>query len=70
MQYQCGDCSHKSGQGFSGGSCPGCGSFNIKTLRSSVVYEPEKPRKTVFELVVMFVLWGSIIFGLWDKYLH
>ena len=69
MAYQCMDCSYKSGQGFSGGSCPGCGSFNIQNARKSIVYEVDKPSKTVAELVIMFVLWALIIVGVWDKYL-
>ena len=69
MAYQCMDCSYKSAKGFSGGNCPGCGSFNIKSARKSIVYEPEKPRKTLLELAMMFLLWGLIIFGVWDKYL-
>ena len=69
MAYQCMDCSYKSGHGFSGGSCPGCGSFNIKNARKSIVYEVDKPRKTLAELVMMFALWALIIAGVWDKYL-
>lgn len=69
MAYQCNDCSYNSSQGFASGSCPACGSFNIKTIRRSIIYEPEKPKKTITELVIMFALWGSIIFGMWDKYL-
>jgi predicted ATP-dependent serine protease len=69
MTYQCNDCSYKSTKGFSSGSCPGCGSFNIKSVRN-IVYEPEKPKKTIAELVIMFALWGSIIFGMWDKYIR
>ena len=70
MAYQCMDCSHKSAVGFSGGHCPGCGSFNIRTARKSMIYEPEKPRKTLLELALMGLLWGLIIYGVWDKYLQ
>ena len=70
MTYQCMGCSYRSTKGFSDGSCPGCGSFNIKSIRKSMVYEAEKPKKTLLELAMMFLLWGLIIYGVWDRYIQ
>ena len=66
MAWQCLDCSNRSSRQFPGGKCPACGSFNIKS-RGMRYAEPEKPRKTLLEIVMMVALWALLLYGFWDK---
>jgi predicted ATP-dependent serine protease len=68
MAYRCLDCSNQSTRKFPAGRCPACGSYNIKSAHTALVYEKEKPKKTVFGVVLMGLLWGLLLFGIWDRY--
>lgn len=68
MAYRCLDCSNRSSKKFPAGRCPACSSYNIKSDHMPLGYEKEKPKKTVFEIALMGLLWGLLVFGIWDRY--
>lgn len=71
MAYICNDCGNKSSQKFPGGKCPACDSFNIKSTQTSTRQAiNDKEPKTMFELLIMFLLWGALAYGFWDRYLR
>ena len=71
MAYICNDCGNKSSKQFPGGKCPACDSFNIKSTQQSTrqAIKAKEP-KTLFELVIMVLLWAVLIYGAWDKFLR
>ena len=69
MAYQCLDCSNRSSKKFPAGRCPACNSYNIKSDRQGKVYEKDKPKKTLSEILIMVVLWGLLLLGLVDRYI-
>lgn len=70
MSYQCIDCGNASSRKFTGGKCPACGSYNVKSDFEKISYAPEKRRKTLLEMLIMLLLWGALLFGVWDRYLQ
>lgn len=68
MAYRCLDCSNQSSRKFPGGRCPACDSYNIKSENTLVGHDREKPKKTLFEIGVMSLLWGLLLLGIWDRY--
>jgi predicted ATP-dependent serine protease len=69
MAYQCLDCSNQSSKKFPAGRCPACNSYNIKSDRQGMVYEKDKPKKTLAEILIMSVLWGALLLGVIDRYI-
>jgi hypothetical protein len=71
MAYLCNDCGNKSSRKFPGGKCPACDSFNIKSTQTSTRQAiNDKEPKTMFQLVIMFLLWGALAYGFWDRFLR
>ena len=64
MSYHCLDCSYK-GNKFINGSCPACGSRNIKSSKPAA--ETEQPTQKPYRLIAMIILWGVFIFELVRK---
>ena len=67
--FICRDCGNKSSKKFPGGKCPACDSFNVRNTSSTREAIKEKEPKTLLEIVIMFVVWGLLAFGVWDRYL-
>lgn len=70
MAYQCLDCGNRSSRKFPGGKCPACASYNVQSRADKFSYTPEKPRKTLLEIVLLILLWGALAYGVWDRYLQ
>lgn len=69
MAYCCNDCGNQSSRQFPQGKCPACGSFHIKTTHLSTKEAiKNKEPKTLFELVIMVLLWGLLAYGAYDHY--
>ncbi len=68
MAYRCLDCSNQSSKKFPAGRCPACDSYNIKSDHRGLLYEKEKPKKTMAEIFIMAVLWALLIAGIVDRY--
>jgi|GEM_PF-6821264 len=68
MSYRCLDCGHTSRGKFPHGKCPACSSYRIKGQFERMVYEREKPRKTLVQSVLMLLLWAALLYGVWDRY--
>lgn len=68
MAYRCLECGNRASKKFPGGRCPACDSYNIKSSVGVVSHEREKPKKTLFEIIVMSLLWGLFLWGIWDRY--
>lgn len=71
MAYICNDCGNRASQKFPGGKCPACDSFNIRSDRPSTRQAiREKEPRTLFELVILVLLWGLLAYGVWDRFLR
>jgi|JI8StandDraft_1071087.scaffolds.fasta_scaffold633578_1 hypothetical protein len=71
MAYICNDCGNRSSRRFPGGKCPACDSFNIRgTAMNTRQALREKEPKTLFELLLMLLLWGALGYGVWDRFLR
>ncbi len=68
MAYICQDCTYKANKRFPEGRCPACGSFNIRSDRSKEDVKQEKDKKTPLEIFIMVLVWGVLIWGVWDRY--
>jgi|SRR5690554_1156440 len=68
MSYRCLECGHRAKGKFPHGRCPACSSYRIKGQFNRVIYEQEKPRKTLIQSVVMLILWAALFYGVWDRY--
>jgi hypothetical protein len=69
MAFICKDCGNKSSTKFPGGKCPACNSYNIRNTNSTREAIREKEPKTLVEIVIMFLVWGLLIYGVWDKFI-
>ena len=72
MSYQCLVCGAKQKTTSAEGACNACGAYQLKKSKSSrntSKQEGEKPSKTLPELIAMILLWGVLIYGVWDRYL-
>lgn len=65
MSYQCLDCSFK-GKQFPGGSCPACGSRNVKRSQEAVTAQ-EKKKESKANLIIMIVCWVTLTIVLGKK---
>jgi hypothetical protein len=65
MAYTCIDCSYK-GNKFVNGSCPACGSRNVKRLKVDAD-EAEKPPARPYRLIAAVILWLVFIVELYKK---
>ena len=71
MGWRCLECGHSGSRKFPAGRCPACRSYRIQSDRQPLrVAEPEKPRKTLLELLLMLTLWGLLLYGAWDKFIR
>ena len=69
MAYICNDCSNQSTKRFPNGKCPACDSYNIRsTDKFTLTSTQERKPKTLFEIVLLVLLWGVIAYGAWNKY--
>jgi len=69
MAYICNDCSNQSTKRFPNGKCPACDSYNIRsTDKFTLTTTQERKPKTLFEIVILVLLWGLIAYGGWSKY--
>jgi hypothetical protein len=69
MAYICNDCSNRSTKRFPNGKCPACDSYNIRsTDKFTLTTTQERKPKTLFEIVILILLWGLIAYGGWSKY--
>lgn len=63
--YQCQDCTHKA-KTFPGGACTGCGSKNVRRIKTPEQEQP-KARKG-FRMSLSWVLWAYLALGIYRKY--
>ncbi|PTQ87919.1 hypothetical protein [Agitococcus lubricus] len=69
MAYLCRDCGNRSTKQFPQGKCPACDSFNIlSTHKSTQQAIREREPKTLFEILVLTILWGLLAYGVWERY--
>jgi len=71
MSYQCLQCGAKIKVTSTSGACTACGSHQLRSTGNvkEANKKSEKPSKTAAELLVMFLLWGLFLYGVWDQYL-
>jgi hypothetical protein len=63
--YQCQDCTHKA-KTFPGGECTGCGSKNVRRIKTEEKKQPVA-RKGL-RISLSWVLWGYLALGIYRKY--
>jgi hypothetical protein len=63
--YQCQDCTHKA-KTFPGGECTGCGSKNVRRIKTEQKEQPVA-RKGL-RISLSWVLWGYLALGIYRKY--
>jgi len=64
MSYQCQECGYK-GRSFTGGVCPACGSYKVKSGRPIKQTEARKP----YRLALSIALWIYLAYALANKLL-
>lgn len=69
MPYRCTACSHTMRKASPHGTCPACGSAQLRVIKSQQQVTPEKSRKTKIEIAIMVLLWGLLIYGIYDKFI-
>ncbi|PLW84138.1 hypothetical protein CWI75_01955 [Kineobactrum sediminis] len=58
MRYRCRDCTYQGSSLMAGGSCPACGSFNMRAVTAAPA--PAAPAKTRrLQLVLLVLLWTT-----------
>ena len=63
--YQCQDCTHQA-KTFPGSLCTGCGSKNVRKLKTGA---QEKPvARKGFRISLSWVLWVYLAIGLYRRY--
>ncbi len=51
------------------GGCEACGAAAIKPIKSNINIQPETKTKSKIEIAIMILLWGLLIYGLYDKFI-
>ncbi len=51
------------------GGCEACGAATIKPIKSKINNQPETKTKSKIEIAIMILLWGLLIYGLYDKFI-
>ena len=71
MPIQCLDCGSQQLKVSPEGRCVACDSFNVQRMNDALSVSKKKERepKTLIEIIIMALVWGLLIYGLWDRYL-
>ena len=71
MAVKCLDCGAQHLRVSEQGGCLACDSFNVQTANQTEVGKKKhKEPKTLVEIFIMALVWGLLIYGIWDRYLR
>jgi predicted ATP-dependent serine protease len=71
MPIRCLDCGSQHSKASAEGRCIACDSYNLHRVTNSEITKNPRERapKTLIEIVIMALVWGLLIFGIWDRYI-
>ena len=69
--YKCKACGYKGNKTNEQGGCIACDSFELVTLGNTTAAKiREREPKTMVEIFILIMVWGFLIYGLWDKFIR
>ncbi len=72
MPIRCLDCGSQQLRVSPEGRCVACDSFNVERMNDQSLdkSKKEKEPKTLIEIFIMVLVWGLLLYGIWDRYLR
>lgn len=70
MGFKCLDCGNQSSKFFTNGRCPACDSRNVCSDKLKAEDSQAPPKASTFQRVCLVLLWGGVIYGVWENYIR